>query len=127
MAQKKEKVADKIVKFEQSLKCDLTEKELKDKGTELSDVIEEGQVSQREFDEVKSQFKGRIDGAKARAETLASIVRAKSEYRTVKCERVFDFDKSEIREVRTDTGATVGRRELTDADRQQHLPIPDAD
>lgn len=113
----------KVVTFESTLKCVLTDTELQAKGSQLADAIDEGERIEKEFAEVKTGFKGRIDGAKGRAAALASTVRAKAEYRPVKCERVFMFAAGLVIERRTDTLEEIGSREMTDNDRQLHLPI----
>ena len=112
-----------IIPFESTLKCVLTDKELQQKGAELADAIDEGKRLEAEFTEVKQQFKGKIDGATGRVAALASTIRAKSEYRSVKCSRVFDFEAGLVREIRTDTYEEIGSRMMTDTDRQQHLPL----
>ena len=115
----------KIVPFESTQKCVLTDKELQVKGAELADAIDEGGRLEAEFSEVKQQFKGKIDGAVGRASGLSSTIRAKTEYRTVKCERTYDFKAGTITERRTDTGEIIGERLMSDMDRQQNLPLED--
>lgn len=126
---KKEKKEDaigpepKMVQFESSLKCALTDEELQKKGAELADAIDEQERAEAELGEVKQQFKSRIDGAICRAAGLASTIRAKSEYRKVKCERIFNFADGKVREYRWDINEMIGERVMTDDDRQQHLPL----
>lgn len=113
----------KIVPFESTQKCVLTDKELQAMGAQLADAIDEGKRLEADFAELKQQFKGKIDGAAGRASGLSSTIRAKSEYRSVKCERVFDFKNSKVTEYRIDTDEIIGERLMTDSDRQQHLPL----
>jgi hypothetical protein len=117
------KATPKIIQFDSTLKCVLTDAELQTKGAQLADAIDEGARIEEEFAEVKNGFKGRIDGAKGRAAALASTVRAKAEYRSVKCHRVYEFNDGVVREYRTDTGEVINEREMTDSDRQQYLPL----
>lgn len=115
----------KIVTFENTLKCALTDEELQAKGAQLADAIDEGKRLDEEFTGVKQQFKAKIDGASARAAGLASTIRAKAEYRSVKCSRRYDFANGEVREYRDDTMTEISRRAMTNDDRQQHLPLED--
>ena len=119
----KKETPPKVVTFDSTLKCVLTDSELQAKGAQLADAIDEGARIEEEFAEVKNGFKGRIDGAKGRAAALASTVRAKAEYRSVKCERVFMFEQGVVIERRTDTGEKIGERDMTDNDRQLHLKL----
>jgi hypothetical protein len=118
-----EKTEPKVVLFDSTQKCVLTDKELQEKGAELADAIDEGKRVEAEFAEVKQQFKGKIDGAAGRATGLASTIRAKAEYRSVKCARIFMFDEGVVREMRQDTGEIIAERTMTDTDRQQYLPL----
>ena len=116
-------VAPKVVPFESSQKVLLTDEELQSKGAELADAIDEQKRAEAELNEVKQQFKSRIDGAVCKAAGLASTIRAKSEYRTVKCERRFEFELGLVVERRCDTWERINERPMTDQDRQQHLPL----
>jgi hypothetical protein len=117
----------KTVKFEDTLKCLLTDEELQAKGAQLADAIDEVTRLNDEFAGVKQQFKAKIDGATARSSGLASTIRSKAEYRPVMCERVFDFKNSTVVERRLDTLQITSRRDMTNDDRQQHLPLEDRD
>lgn len=118
-----QKATPKVIQFDSTLKCVLTDAELQTKGAQLADAIDEGARIEEEFAEVKNGFKGRIDGAKGRAAALASTVRAQAEYRSVKCQRIYMFDEGVVSEIRTDTGEIIGERMMTDSDRQQYLPL----
>jgi len=117
------KATPKVIQFESTQKCLLTDKELQDKGAELADAIDEAERLEAELKEVKQQFTGKIDGAEGRAAGLSSTIRAKSEYRTVKCQRIYMFDEGIVSEFRTDTFEKIGERLMTDSDRQQYLPL----
>lgn len=119
------KTEPKVVKFEDTLKCVLTDDELQQKGAQLADAIDEVTRLNDEFTGVKQQFKAKIDGATAKSTGLASTIRSKAEYRAVKCERVFDFKGGVVVERRLDTLEITNRRNMTNDDRQQHLPLED--
>lgn len=117
------KTEPKTVKFEDTLKCVLTDDELQQKGAQLADAIDEVTRLEADLASIKTQFKAKIDGATAKANGLASTIRSKAEYRAVKCERVFDFKGGLVREFRLDTSEQTNVRQMTNDDRQQHLPL----
>jgi hypothetical protein len=116
-------IPNREISFESTQKVILDDNELRVKGAELADAIDEKNRAEAEFNDIKQQFKARIDGAVCRAAGLASTIRAKFEYRNVKCSRVFDFNRGLVIEWRNDTTERIGERTMTDKDREQYLPL----
>ena len=54
---------------------------------------------------------------------LATKVKNRYEYRTVKCEVIRDYQHGEITWVRTDTGEEIRRRTMRADERQQEMPV----
>jgi hypothetical protein len=123
MAKKEVKADTKTVPFETSLKCELTEAELLTKGASMADAQEQLANFENEAKTVAGQFKAKIDEQKARLAALASTVRSKAEYRPVKCERTLNYTTGMATEIRLDTCASIGTRELTESEKQLQLEI----
>lgn len=100
----------------------LTATELLDRGDQLARAHQAVRIEQAEQKAKKEDLKQRLEDLEGEVGKLARIVRDKSEPRDVECARVFDFDKSTVEIVRTDTGEVVSSRTMTDQERQIGLP-----
>ena len=116
-----------VVRHEQRhLAVQLTAGEMLARGQELANTIHEIAVEESRLVTLKTQAKARLEELSGRHERLASVVRAREEYRDVVVEVVFDYDAHHVRTVRPDTGEVVDQRAMTDDERQRRL-FPDDD
>jgi DNA segregation ATPase FtsK/SpoIIIE-like protein len=122
-AEKPKKQDDRVEKFVQPLKVDLTEKELIEKGAQMAQAQDEAEKQTAEAKNIASQYKSKIDALKLQISTLAGLVRSKSEFRPVDCERRFVFERGVVEEVRMDTKAVVNVRQMTFQEKQPDLPL----
>lgn len=72
--------------------------------------------------EVTANITAEISSLKSRIAELATKVHDKYELRDVECRRIFDYDKGEVMEVRTDTGEILKERAMTAEETQVPLP-----
>lgn len=72
--------------------------------------------------EIKANLKAVLEGKKAKRDELASVVASGAEYRSIDVVLVFDYIEGTVTETRTDTGEQIGRRRMTEDERQMSLP-----
>ncbi len=105
----------------QELPVKLDQEELRLKGEELGEAINERKVAEREFSEVKKHWKTKIDLISEKIDDLARTTRTGIEYREIACKIRYDYGAGKVYMDRMDTGETVKSRKMTDADRQESL------
>lgn len=123
MKNKLEKQKMKIEDFDSLLRCKLNSDELLARGNELAEASAEVATLEDQLASIKKEYGAKIDGKQARINELSGTIRAKSETRTVKCERQFDFEKGKVTEIRLDTAEIFNTRDITDGERQQTLEL----
>ena len=106
-----------------NLRCELTEAELLQQGQMMAQAQQDGNLAQEEFDSIKTDFKAKIEGFALAASRSGNMIRSKFEFRPVKCERVLDFDKAVVTEIRLDTGVEIEKRPMTTDESQMGLPM----
>ena len=117
----------RIVTLRKHLPCTLTDAERLAKGIELARANEDiGNEESRQGD-LKADMKARLTALEAEVGNLATIVRRNEEYRDVDVQEIFDYAKGTVSQVRTDTGEQIHRREMTESERQEMLPLDKAD
>ena len=110
-----------IKKTKESLKCLLTEKEIREAGSSLARQYSRVAELEDEKKSVTSDFKAKIDLATAEASILARMIQNGYEFRTVDCETIWDFDSKTVSVVRQDTGETISERTMTPDELQKGL------
>lgn len=120
-------VEPRRIGFEQTLKCKLTDAETLAYAREMADVNADITELETELKSLATEFKGKIALKEGRRETLAKYVSTGSEYRSVKCERVFDHAEQLVTEIRLDgqDPHIVGQRPMTQSELQQELALQD--
>lgn len=119
----KQKNSTRIVTLRKHLPCGLTDAERLAKGIELARANEDiGNEESRQGD-LKADMKARLTALEAEVGNLATIVRRNEEYRDVDVQEIFDYAKGNVCQVRTDTGEQIHRREMTESERQEMLPL----
>ena len=121
--EKKKEVAKGIIRkeFTQSLKVALTQKEILEAGETMADSQRELSQAEGELTSIKAQFKSRIEAADVKIKLNANLIRDKFEFRPVKCERVLDFKKEVVSEIRLDSGETVHSRPMKESEKQMTM------
>ena len=104
-----------------TLRCVLTETELRRRGQDLAYGLRKVSEHEADLAAAKSQYKSVIDRATAEVATLREAVATGSEFREVTCDLFFDYDQTEVRTYRTDTGEELERRPMTTAEKQREI------
>ena len=104
-----------------TLPCRLTPDELSKQGEIMANTEAELSALEDQKKAATSEYKAKIDQAKARLSGAAALLRSKSEHRTVSTEIVEDYNTGTVEVIRTDTLERVSIRGMTDAERQ--LPL----
>ena len=105
----------------ESLKCILTDDEIRRYGIAQARANAEIATAEEELQSVKSQYKSRIDGATATRTAMAKRINNGYEFRPVECVERWDYDSNVITVLRTDTYETVSRRTMSREEMQRKL------
>jgi len=119
----KHKVENKVVPFETILRCKLTDDELLKRGTEMAEASAEVATLEDQLASTKKEYQAKIDTRQARINELSGTIRAKSESRLVKCERLFLYATGLVTETRMDTVEVINTREMRDDERQMEMEL----
>lgn len=99
-----------IVNFDRRLPCALTAPELRDRAQRMKELRRTVKASEallvtekEEYDKKKRSLESDISKAEAEINDLADQIGDEAVYRDVRCQRVFDYQLMQVREVRTDT------------------------
>lgn len=97
------------------------------------ELIERAQEQSRHLqtiEEMEAELKTKVGHAKAAIQEraadvkrLAIEIRDRATYRPVDCERIFDYRRGIVTEVRLDTGEQISERPMTYAEKQRELPL----
>ena len=115
----------KVRKFQRNMKVVLTDKQKLERGDRAAYL--KGEIEQREEEmaSAKKQAQARIDELDSEFSRLMLELRDGSIFTDVACEERFIYRTGEVVEVRTDTKPEqeIGRRAMTDRERQPELPL----
>ena len=111
----------KIRNTMESLKCVLTDDEIRRYGIAQARANAEIARAEEELQSVKSQYKSRIDAAAATRNDMAQRINNGYEFRQVECQEHWDYGSNVITVFRTDTWETVSRRTMTRDEMQRKL------
>lgn len=108
------------------LSCQLTDDEVRQYGLNLAVVLEDiGNEIARQAS-FKQELKAALSALESQAAALSSKIRRGEELRDVDVQPEYDFDAGMYRETRTDTGAVIKERALTEQERQERLDLDGA-
>jgi hypothetical protein len=113
----------KVERYVSNLKILLSQEEIADRADRAAQKLAERDAKTEELNAAKKHGKAVIDGLEAELRRLSNEVRTRSTYDLVECERVYDYTRNTLREVRLDTGETLTERPLTEGERQRELPM----
>ena len=118
----------KTERFPQTLRCELKPDEIAKKADRAAHLVAEHETKQADLDTAKRQAKAELDRIEAEWKALSGQVRDKAEYRSIECEKLYDFKRWGVTITRLDTGEVVTERPMTSAEKeaaQEALPLPD--
>jgi len=107
---------------EKTVKVNLTEFELLDRGQKLAQAISEQRAAESDLASFKAQIKARLESAQADIGKFQSCIKEKAEWRPMNCFEQFDFDAKTVSVIRPDTMAAIEVREMTERELQCNLP-----
>jgi hypothetical protein len=110
-----------VTEIKETLPVKLTDQDYKNLAIKMGQAGTEIAQAEDQLAAVKSQFKAKIDAAKAKSNEYASIANAGVEYRQVDCHLIKNYQSGFVRVVRMDTFETVSDRTMTSAERQRGL------
>jgi len=110
-------------KFNQALKCKLSQEEILQAGEGMANAQKELLEIEDELASIKAQFKSKVECATALIKKNANLIRDKFQLRAVECQRVFDYDEGIVTEFRTDTGDAIASRPMTDDELQMEMEM----
>lgn len=112
-------------RFQRQLLCDLSREEVEERATEAARLID--QLDQQEADMKAAQkaAKARIEESETQLRRVSGEVRDRATIRLTDCQRVFDWDKGEVREIRSDTGEVMATRPMSDEEKQKGFDFSD--
>jgi multidrug resistance efflux pump len=105
----------------ESLKCILTDDEIRRYGIAQARANAEIATAEEELQSVKSQYKSRVDAATANRNDMAKRINNGYEFRQVECIEKWDYNSNVISVFRTDNYETVSRRTMTRDEMQRKL------
>jgi len=103
------------------LEYSFTPEEIRNLGFSIANAVGDMEALEEEKAAFMSDLKEKLKEAKAQVKLLAAKIRTGTEVRMIECSIDYDFGAKMVRTCRTDTGAVVEERDMTTAERQQHL------
>lgn len=116
-----EGIPPKTEKVLEELSCELNDVEWQNRARELAESNQELSATEAKKTMVVAELNAEVKTAKAKVGKLNNIVSTRHETREVTVEVTHDYEKGIVSRKRTDTGETVGSREMTTLERQGSL------
>lgn len=123
LKKKKPKIEKEV--YTDTLKVELTDKEIRQAADDLAQVLDEMEVVEADSASIAKSFKAKITAGAAKVIQLKNLVRNKYDFRDIKCEKVKNFSKGTLTIKRLDTKRIIMRRKLTGAEKQMGLGLAD--
>lgn len=101
----------------------LTDEELIERAQEQSRTLQTIEEMENDLKTKAQHAKAAIAEREADVKRLAVEIRDRATYRPVDCERIFDYRRGLVIEVRLDTGEQISERPMTYAEKQRELPL----
>lgn len=101
----------------------LTDEELIERAQEQSRTLQLIEELENDLKTKVQHAKAGIQEREADVKRLAVEIRDRATYRPVDCERIFDYRRGLVIEVRLDTGEQISERPMTYAEKQRELPL----
>ena len=123
----KKKPNQKVTEITELLRCELTDKEIREASEALARNIDEGEQFENDKKAVNEDFKAKIAQVAANIQLNNTKVRDKCEFRRVDCERTYDYGAGTITVVRLDTKKMITKRKMLADERQRQINFDDFD
>lgn len=114
----------KIVRFRDTLRVELTPAQVAERADKLSHLIAERDDHEARVKAAIKAAKGELDEKDAKIRKLSGEVRDRAGYQLVDCERLYLYSAGRMEHIRMDTFEVFFSRNLTDDEMQQEL-FPD--
>ena len=111
--------------FRQNLPVVLKREELEERAQRAAHLLQDHDAMQHEHKEQARSNKLELDKVASNLRDVSRTVREGKEYRDVQCERVFNWTRGTVTDLRKDTGEVLSERAMTEAEAQKALPFDD--
>lgn len=108
-------------KTKEHLKCELSESEVKQMGSDLAQKVSEIKNLENQKKAATAQFKSQIDKLAAEVSLIANMIQNGYEFRVVDCEIIRNFKDKIVQWKRMDTGEIFKDRSMTQDELQADL------
>lgn len=113
----------KIEPYSTNLKVALTAAEIADRADRAAQLLADRDAKEADVKAAQKHGKAMIEELDAEIRRLSSEVRNQSDYRSVDCERRYNYATSTVQDVRLDTGEVIAERGMSPNERQMELPF----
>ncbi len=123
----KKKPTKETKRIKQNLKYPFTKDEIREHGISLADATAAIAQIEKDFDNIKAEWKARGTAVTAQIASLTNKVRDGFEYRDIECEETYNDPVNGQKTIRRlDTFETVKIVEMTESDCQRVLDLEEA-
>lgn len=105
--------------FIEFLRHDFTGQEKETLAQKLAQAVSDRNLAESEMKQIMAQYKSQIAKSEATIDESAEKLRAGYEMRKIDCERIFDHENQEVREIRLDTLQHINSRPMTIEEKQR--------
>lgn len=111
------------MKYPRRLPVAISDKTKIEYGKELAIGFERVDNLEEQRKATNANFKSQIEGIVVAMRPIRSALKTGVEYEDVECDEQIDLDNNEVAIIRCDTNEVIDTRPITDADRQEGLPM----
>ncbi len=123
MGRKQEQPPIKTTHETRTLKCKLTDEEIREASDCLARTLDELEMLEDEQQKIKSDFKARIEEKDAQTRVQKNLVRDKYAFRPVRCTLTLNYSTLRAITTRDDTGEVITDRAMNEEEKQLALPF----
>jgi hypothetical protein len=113
----------KIEPFRQNLPVILKREEVEQRAQRAAHLVADHDVKAAQFKDQAAENKRALAALETQIRELSGEVRSGKTYLDVQCERVFNWTKGTVTDIRKDTGEALSERAMTEAEKQKALPF----
>jgi len=114
----KEQPAIKTTHETRTLKCKLTDEEIREASDCLARTLDELEMLEDEQQKIKSDFKAQIEAKEAATRVQKNLVRDKYAHRQVRCTMTMNYSTLKVIVARDDTGEIITERAMNEDEKQ---------
>lgn len=123
MTRTKEQDAIKTTHETRTLKCQLTDQEIREASDCLARNLDEIEMLEDEQQKIKSDFKAQIEAREAATRVQKNLVRDKYAFRSVRCSLTQNYSTLKVTVTREDTGEVISDRPMNEEEKQLKMPF----